>query len=107
MITCKRCGKEVPPWNNAEVFDRILSQVRTNIRHNYLAHLFQMSVHLLPVIGESGEVACVGSPSRFQYFEGYPRDPRGKYEYCAEVETEYRRALQEFRRLLPLPEQAT
>lgn len=35
--------------------------------------------HLLPIEG------CVGSPSRAQYLENQPRDPRYPYEYDQEA----------------------
>jgi hypothetical protein len=104
-IICKRCGKAIPPWNNAEIFDRILSSIRTPIRHNYSSHLLPTSNHLLPVTDESGKLLCIGSPSRCQYFEGYPKDTRGKAEYLPESEKDFREARQELRRVFPPPEQ--
>ncbi len=66
---CDKCGRHVPPENNAVEFELILDQGRTT----YLA--VADSRHLLPVV-EGGKVVCEGSPSRAQYLHGQPPDTR-------------------------------
>lgn len=54
--------------------------------------LFAIPRHLLPVV-EDGKVVCEGSPSRAQYIEGQPRDPRGSlYPYDETIEAQRRAA---------------
>jgi len=85
MTTCDKCGKEVCPTNDATIFEAILT-----LNNNVI--LVNQARHLLP------EGNCPGSPSRAQYLEGQPRDPR--YPYLEKNEIPYREA---FKKLLEFP----
>lgn len=74
---CDKCGEEVSPENDAVRIDAIatgnsIQLVEANARH------------FLPT------GTCPGSPSRAQYIEGQPRDPR--YPYVPELEPKFRQA---------------
>ncbi|MBI4598645.1 hypothetical protein HY734_00435 [Candidatus Uhrbacteria bacterium] len=49
------------------------------------ALLMNRATHVLPIV-EDGKQVCPGSPSRAQYIEGQPRDPRPEFAYDAETE---------------------
>ena len=91
--TCDKCGYLVDPQNNALLFEDHLIDVRRERGEemSHLALLGAKSRHLLPVT-EGDKVICTGSPSRAQYLEGQPRDPR--YPYRIENEAIYREAYQ-------------
>ena len=65
---CDKCGKEVPWENDATVVSSYF-QGRAGVIFLY------GSRHFLPTED------CEGSPSRAQYIEGQPRDPREEYSY--------------------------
>jgi hypothetical protein len=79
---CDKCGQPVCPSNNVTFFDAFR-------RGSPLLPFVFVSRHLLPVM-EDGAVVCEGSPSRAQYLEGQPRDPR--YPYQSDLEGSYRDA---------------
>ncbi|MEM4657709.1 MAG: hypothetical protein QXX77_04735 [Candidatus Methanosuratincola sp.] len=84
---CDKCGKKVELKNSARVFQYIVDYGRIP---DFGVGTFLMGSsdrHLLPVPG------CDGSPSRNQYLEGMPRDPRSK-TYRVELEEKYRHAYQ-------------
>jgi hypothetical protein len=66
LHTCDKCGEAVPDNNNASVLEIYLG--------NFSA-ILAWPRHLLPTEN------CEGSPSRAQYLEGQPKDPRSKYGY--------------------------
>lgn len=82
---CDKCGRRVPSDNNAVYFDAALGNMPPE------GILFAVSRHLLPVV-EDGVVICTGSPSRAQYVEGQPRDPRAAFAYNPAKEGTYRAA---------------
>lgn len=82
---CDKCGRLVPPENDVARLDAY----RTD--GNPLLALFAHPRHLLPIV-ENGDVVCEGSPSRAQYLEGQPRDPRGTWGYHPELEEVVRTA---------------
>lgn len=85
-MSCYKCGRDVPPGNDASFFDAFLTRKPAII-------MFSRPCHLLH-IKEGGVVVCPGSPSRAQYIEGQPRDPRPEYAYKEECEALYRKAYQ-------------
>ena len=85
MSQCDKCKTDVPVNNDASIFDAILT--------GNPIFAFAMSRHLLPVF-DGDEMVCSGSPSRAQYIEGQPRDPRGEYVYHEELEPERREAFE-------------
>ncbi|MEI6346059.1 MAG: hypothetical protein WCO79_02395 [bacterium] len=95
---CDKCGREVPPHNNLQLLVDEWFHLKKQV--NYAAWGCR---HILPVM-ENGKAICEGSPSRAQYLEGQPHDPRPEYPHLGgEVENEFRTA---YRRLLakhPLP----
>jgi len=82
MNMCDKCQRRVSPDNDCARFDWLLGAA--------LAFMSQ-SRHLLPVV-ENGVVVCGGSPSRAQYIDGQPRDPRPEWSYMPEREAPYRAA---------------
>lgn len=87
MSQCDKCGRVVPSSNDVVYFDSML-----DFMHGHApVSLFGQSRHLLPV-KEGEEVVCIGSPSRAQYLEGQPRDPRSEWAYKPEREALYRKA---------------
>lgn len=90
---CDKCGRDIAKGNDAlELAIEVHKMKRYGIDYKEeevdpwisTAYLSYASRHLLPVV-EGGRVLCEGSPSRAQYLEGQPRDPRG-YEYKVEDE---------------------
>lgn len=67
-LPCDYCGQLVPLENSVTNFEA------TRQPHS-LGFFGLVDRHLFPV---DGPTPCAGSPSRYQYFKGYPRDPRGK-----------------------------
>ena len=82
MSNCDKCGRDVHPTNDVICFELLKGNSRV---------LGATSRHLLPH-KEEGVVVCPGSPSRAQYLEGQPRDPRPEYPYVLEAEEEERAA---------------
>jgi hypothetical protein len=80
---CDRCGESVPTRNDTCHFDIFLT--------GNPACIGGQPRHLLPVVRD-GVVICPGSPSRAQYIEGQPRDPRPRYAYDPKSEQRYRDA---------------
>jgi hypothetical protein len=78
MITCDKCGKEVPRNNDATVIQAIAMD-------EPMTMFFCQPRHFMPTED------CEGSPSRAQYIEGQPRDTRG-YRYMPEYEEMWRKA---------------
>jgi hypothetical protein len=74
---CDKCGGEVSVGDDVTA----LLVLETSNRLYGLA----FSRHILPVQKDSVTV-CEGSPSRAQYLEGQPRDPRSAYAYRDELE---------------------
>lgn len=95
-MNCDKCSTPVPSTNDAGLLDALLQ------REPILAFTLPPR-HLLPV-EQDGETVCPGSPSRAQYLEGQPRDPR--YPYRPEAEAPYRQAYAELliAKDLPLPD---
>lgn len=87
---CDKCGRAVPENNDARYFDHYLMGGGIDI-------LFGIPRHLLPLV-EDGVVVCEGSPSRAQYLEGQPRDPRVSYRYKPELEARYREVYAEMQK---------
>lgn len=81
QLPCYKCGQLVPHDNSVIQFDCKLAPFGMPFQDH--------DCHLLPV---EGKHPCIGSPSRFQYFPGYPRDPRKEYAYHGESEKAYREA---------------
>lgn len=81
MSLCDKCGKEVPMENDATFIQSLFVGAPAAI-------LFWQARHFLPTAD------CEGSPSRAQYIEGQPRDPRG-YEYEPGKEQRWRTAYSE------------
>lgn len=79
---CDKCGLEVPDWNNAVMLEMVMSGGDPTF-------LLVPPRHLLPEVRD-GKKVCPGSPSRAQYLEGQPRDPR--YPYDPQREGPVRRA---------------
>ena len=75
---CNKCGKEVPPENDAAMVEAYMAGNKAII-------LLSVHRHFLPTAD------CEGSPSRAQYIEGQPMDSRG-YPYVAEWEPRFRKA---------------
>ncbi|MGW8177949.1 MAG: hypothetical protein ACWGQW_04030 [bacterium] len=78
MVTCDKCGKEVPWENDATIVESYYHGEPSFI-------MFHHSRHFLPTED------CEGSPSRAQYIEGQPRDTRG-YPYDESREWKWRDA---------------
>jgi hypothetical protein len=91
---CDKCGRLVPPHNNAVNFEQILAGSGDT--------LIADSRHLLPVT-ENGKVVCEGSPSRAQYFPGQPRDPRPGHKYNPTRARNVIWAIKEFKEKYPEP----
>lgn len=87
MMKCDKCGKHVPSNNDAAIFAAYAANDPTIM-------LFGSPRHLLPII-EDGKVVCEGSPSRAQYLEGQPHDPRPEYKYRPEHEARFRAAYEQ------------
>ena len=96
MTDCYKCHTPVPQHNDATLFDCELTDEPS-------IALISISCHLLPVIGDGGEVVCEGSPSRAQYLEGQPRDTRPGYPFRPERVGEMRAAFVRFRERYPVP----
>lgn len=73
--TCDKCGRPVDPTNNAVNIDVGILALNNRQQDAFFLGITALPRHLLPVDG------CPGSPSRAQYLEGQPRDPRPDYEY--------------------------
>jgi hypothetical protein len=84
MRFCDKCGKPVDPTNDAVELDIELHRAEGDLFP--IGLVIAQARHLLPVAG------CPGSPSRAQYLEGQPRDPRGIYGYDPEHEEPIRKA---------------
>jgi hypothetical protein len=84
-LPCYKCGQPVPKMNSVIHFEWRLRPLGIE--------WLQTDCHLLPVCGEH---PCIGSPSRFQYFPGYPKDERAEFSYDQESEGPYREALAKF-----------
>lgn len=67
---CDKCGEVVYPWNDALELDIYAGFLHPAVKMTYPT----LGRHLFPTED------CVGSPSRCQYLEGYPRDTRRNYE---------------------------
>lgn len=80
-MNCDKCGKPVPPENDATIVQAYLANDGMHI-------LFFGARHFLPTED------CAGSPSRAQYIEGQPRDERG-FEYDPEMEAKWRKAYEQ------------
>lgn len=105
---CFKCNEEVPPENNTRKLDCILfllflerigcavADIEGALRSDtafldyewYWARYSALRLttgvcHILPV-KEGERVICVGSPSRAQYLEGQPCDPRFEYNFFKE-----------------------
>jgi hypothetical protein len=83
-MNCDKCGTPVPPDNDA-------TWVASEYHHAPMAIVMFHARHFLPVV-EDGKVICPGSPSRAQYIEGQPPDPR--YPYDKDQEPKWREAYQ-------------
>ncbi len=94
---CDKCGRRVPPHNDAVNLD--LNRNNDDVGDRVVMY---DSRHLLPVI-ENGVVVCEGSPSRAQYLIGQPRDPRGKHPYIPREEREIRSAYKQLLQQHPIP----
>ncbi len=81
---CNKCGTPVLPNNDA----CRLEYLRTG---DPTVMVFGTPRHVLPIV-EDGETICEGSPSRAQYLEGQPTDPRGVYGYHHDLEEPFRQA---------------
>lgn len=77
-FTCDRCGGPVDPGNDVIRLDVALGR-------DPLILLIGRPRHILPVVRD-GKTVCPGSPSRAQYIEGQPRDPRAQYAYDEKAE---------------------
>ena len=94
MVTCEKCGKDVPTNNNAVFLDAIRQGSDINdtwVRSTLTLHYGGR--HFLPVDG------CQGSPSRAQYIEGQPKDSRGAYPYQSRLEKTYRDAYEKLKQI--------
>ena len=80
-LPCYKCGQVVTHNNSVIRFEAFLRPFGVSF--------VDQDCHLFPV---EGEQPCIGSPSRFQYFEGYPKDPREAYAYVKDDEQPYREA---------------
>ena len=85
-VTCDKCGLPVEPSNDAVLLDVLVG------KGDFLLLLAQPR-HLLP----TGD--CPGSPSRAQYLEGQPRDPRPEYPYIEPAESAIRAAYERMQEL--------
>lgn len=86
-LICDKCGQPVPENNDASVLEIFLGEVLNDKKLSSLA--FKTARHLFPVT--EGKIPCAGSPSRLQYFEGFPKDKR--YPYNPDLEKPHREAL--------------
>jgi len=78
---CDKCGQVVLRENSMMLLQKLRGKIRVaGYNHDR---------HLLPV---KEQVPCEGSPSRAQYIEGQPRDPRGIYGYFPAMEKSVREA---------------
>ena len=75
-MICDKCGKEVPPENDATIIEAYAF-------NSPLTILACQSRHFLATED------CEGSPSRAQYIQGQPRDERG-YAYVKQHEAKWR-----------------
>jgi len=81
MLRCDKCLERVPADNSVITFDHLRGQGLSDDI---------MDRHLLPV---ESSTPCEGSPSRYQYLEGWPR-AKGR-EYFTHMEEAARRAFRE------------
>src|SRR5437870_332690 len=94
---CPLCGEPILPGNSAGLFDLILKDMFPDdfaTLSKLPQNVFQclpVIKHLLPIVKE-GKTICPGSPSRAQYIEGQPRDPRPRFAYRPELEPKVRAA---------------
>lgn len=70
---CDKCGQPVDPKNDAVALEAVIHQHMGRPDKALWLAFTASSRHLLP----TGD--CEGSPSRAQYLEGQPLDPRGEY----------------------------
>ena len=75
MNACDKCGAPVEPSNNAVLIDVTILAMNGWELDALVLQDTARPRHLLPVEG------CEGSPSRAQYVEGQPRDPRPEYAW--------------------------
>lgn len=71
-MDCDKCGGDVPLGNDATALEVLI--VYPNSPMNALVLSMAHPRHLLPVPG------CPGTPSRAQYFEGFPHDADQEYQ---------------------------
>lgn len=97
---CGKCGRPVHCRDDVAYFDFMREKMRLHGIHFVdavvdpwvnTALLKTQSWHLLP-LKDGDEVVCEGSPSRYQYLEGQPRDTRCDMRYMAELEVVSRAA---------------
>lgn len=98
LDVCSKCGEPVMLENNGALFDLFVHEHPTP----FLAVSLTQAFHLLPVI-KDGRTVCPGSPSRFQYLAGQPRDPRPQIHYRPEREPIKRAAFAQMQKLCPTP----
>ncbi|MES3031571.1 MAG: hypothetical protein V4697_04145 [Patescibacteria group bacterium] len=90
---CKKCGRLVPPGNDAFRLHQLVQGLRTKG-----VHLDGKSWHLFPTEN------CEGSPSQLQYLLGQPRDSRPGREhvpYSLDKEAGYRLAYANLQQIYP------
>ena len=92
---CDKCGQEVEPGNDASVIAAKAMAMASGEKWFLTSIVTKNSRHFLPVKDGTGKEICPGSPSRFQYLEGQPRDPRPGAEYVPDLEIPYRTAFRE------------
>lgn len=80
---CSKCGKPVASDNDTRLIQNLFQNGRVGGTYTFLTYA---AGHLLP------EDGCEGSPSRYQYLEGMPRDTREDYPYIPEYESRMRAA---------------
>lgn len=96
---CDKCGQLVPLHNSLFGF----SNHWFAVTGTFALASGDGDRHLLPVLAGDGTVLCHGSPSRAQYLEGQPRDPRPEFRYVETEEHWYRSAFWNLRREHPAP----
>ncbi len=103
---CDKCGKPVPPWNNAVLFAQIYAGEPETA--NYDGDDRPVTIyprHLFPV-QEGGAVICEGSPSRAQYVGGPPDERPSSDPYYKDCAPGFARAFAKLRTQYPAPEGA-
>jgi hypothetical protein len=84
-MICDKCGGAVELSNDAVALEFLAQYANLP---GAVERLMYGARHLKPTGG------CEGSPSRWQYMDGAPRDTRG-YSYHEEYEERYRKAYRE------------